>query len=151
MTRVSDIVGAIETQLASVFPDHRRIPNPYALESASFATLNRAYGIAIGEGTPMRAEVGAKRAFQERTFEVILAQELPMTEHDAAGRVGVEKEMLSDYASLREAFEENSQLGGLAISTEYAGDSGIGFLSGDIGRFIIMTTSFVVSYSETFT
>lgn len=147
MTTVNAVYDSIITKCEAAFPSHKRIPNPYAVEAATPLIAEKAFGVSIGAGEPPRGEVS--RIQSERAFDVLIVRAVHRTDHDVTGRESADKAMLSDYAALRSAIETDPTLGQTVSDTSYTGDSGIGFLSGDRFRFMVMTVSFTVRFYET--
>lgn len=149
MTTLATVYDAIVAKCEAAFPTHKRIPNPYALEQATPLLADKAFGVSVGAGEPARGEVS--RFQSERSFDVLLVRAVHRTDHDVTGRENADKAMLADYAALRSAVETDPTLSQTVSDTSYTGDSGVGFLSGDRFRFMVMTVSFTVRFYETLT
>lgn len=135
--------------VVSELPDYRRIPNPYSVEANSKLILFKAYGVGIGPGARIQLETGCGSAAYERTYNLVLAQQMNATPHDIERRAEIESSIIEDFVKANNVLEKNVTLDGIAFDSEYSDDSGIQLLETENDRFVSLNVNYIVRYTET--
>ena len=110
MSKVSTIYDRLRVVIPTItgFSDKKEITNPYSLEDNNINILREGWGLAIGESTPTPGEYNAFN--EERTFNIIVTQEVKYTDHNLDPRITVEKAVLEDSYNLKKEILNNNQL-----------------------------------------
>lgn len=149
-TAYAALISRIESVLNTVSGGYKRIPNPYAPLENTELVLRKGYGLAILAGENTNRQVNCMVSIG-RTIEVVLTRLYTGKEEDAPGKAALEQLLLEDQHLLINDFEQDISINGSTMYTRYVSDSGIEFVSGDSGRFLMLKTQFALEYMENFT
>jgi hypothetical protein len=150
MTKITTIYDTVRAALATILTGKLEIPNPYSLPDNPIQFLKNGYGVVIGDGTPGSFQVYCLDN-EARTFTVILTREVYRLEVDNANLITESKNLLEDIRKVKNDMLANDQL---AINEtiqkiDYAGGSGINFVSAGKHNLIYADISFSIEYTET--
>lgn len=146
-TKISDIYDkCIDICAATLSNTYFKLPNPYSLTSNSHLQLRNAYGVAVGPGRDTERYIGCLVTW-ERTFSIILVQQVIATQNDLTLKEAIDKTLLDDHDKLRKAFYLNSTLDQLAIKSTVLSDGGVDFADG-AQKFLFLQMDLFVEYQE---
>jgi len=146
-TKITSIYNQLITEIETKLSSYTRIPNPYAPEENPELFLRKGYGIGIGTALNTRRLVCGYFSIK-RNFSIMLINQLFSTDTNSSSRGDFERLMMEDQYQIINALEANNTLSGSAVSTLFASDSGIQFISGEIGKYVICETIFEIEYLE---
>lgn len=149
-TGYAALLTRIQTVLDAAAQGYKRIPNPYEISENAEIELRKGYGIAILQAENTNRQVNCKISIS-RTMEVVLTRLYTGKIEDAAGRAGLEQLLLEDQHLIINDLEQDISINGSTMYTRYVSDSGIEFVSGVAGRFLMLKTQFSLEYMEDFT
>lgn len=147
MSKITTIRGYIETLVGGELAGYAQCANPYVPEANSQLTLAKGFGVGVGAGEPFKTEICPKYG-QRRLFNVLLINLVTSTPNNVSAFHALEDALLEDLHLIRKKLEAEFVLGGSAIQSDYQGDSGIQFLSGDQFKFISISVDYAVLYRE---
>lgn len=147
MTKIATIYDAIVDILEAELTGYTRLPNPYFVDKNVFLYLQKGFGIGIGPGVDTERYTGCLISW-ERTFNIILVNQITTTQNNMASREFIEKALIDDHDALRKAFYLNSSLNQNAIKTSIISDSGISFIDTETLKFLGLEMTLVVEYQE---
>lgn len=151
MSNVTPIYDAIKVAIEGIFTgvDSKvKIPNPYLLEENPLGLLKNSYGIAVGASESPPFEFCS--TLQRRAFDIVLMRELVRLDSDTTIFENTEKLLLEDLKLLIDRFELPDQIGveSNIENIDVGSCTGIEYLAGDDERFITITQTFFISWSE---
>lgn len=147
MSKVTTIRAAVEALVVGELAAYNQCANPYVPEANSQLTLTKGFGVGVGPGEPFKSDI-CSRYGQRRLFNVLLVNLVTAMVNDVAAFHALETSLLEDLHLLRKKFEAEFTFGGVAIQSDYVGDSGIQFLSGDKFKFLSISVDYAVVYRE---
>ena len=150
MSKITQIFDQLKVIVAAELPTYKQIPNPYELEQGSSVMLAKGYGIAVGAGHNTERQLSCQQSI-ERQFGILLTRQMSYTEHDAANRNLLEKEILEDHHKLNKAIEKNVSLSQIVAKITYSSDNGLEFLGVESGRYLTIFSTFTCEYFENLT
>lgn len=143
------IVSRVETVLGGTAAGYTRLANPYAPEDNPELKLRKGWGVALKEGQNTNRQVNCKFSVN-RTLEVVLTRLYTDWEENAVAHSSLEKLLLEDQYKIINDLEQDVTVNGTTMYTRWESDSGIEFLSGETGRFLMLRTQFSMEYLEDF-
>jgi hypothetical protein len=147
MSDTSTIYDAIVTRMGTLFPNHKRIGNPYKPEENAEPILTMGWGLTVGEAVNTN-RVLSNQFTVAREFALLVCRKAFHRESDAAARATTEKLILEDLYTLIKDFEINASLNGVAMNTKYLGDGGIEAVMPDKDQFLMIRARISVEYWE---
>lgn len=148
-TAIDALVSRIETVLDASTNGYTRIPNPYLVEDNTELKLKKGYGVAFLNGTNTQRQVNCKFSVS-RTMEVVLTRLYTGSEENAVTRASLEKLLFEDQYKIINDLEQDLTINGATMYTRWETDSGIEFVAGETGRFLMLKTQFSLEYLEDF-
>lgn len=149
-TKITSVYNRIITDVEAALTSYTRIPNPYAPEENPELFLRKGYGVGVGPAENTRRLICGYFSVK-RNFSVLLINQILTTDTNSSSRGDFERLLLEDQYTLINALENDNNLGGDAIKTFFINDSGIQFVSGEMGKYILCETVFEVEYLEPIT
>lgn len=149
-TNITGIYNRLITDIEATLTSYTRIPNPYAPEENPELFLRKGYGIGIGTADNTRRLICGFFSVK-RNFSIMLINQILTTDSNSSSRGDFERLLMEDQYSLLNALELDNTLSGNAVSTMFSADSGIQFISGEMGKYIICETTFEIEYLEPIT
>jgi hypothetical protein len=147
-TAIENIISALNTEIASQLSGYARIPNPYFLEANNQLFLNKGYGIVVGPGRDTERYVSCLVTW-ERSFTIIISNQITTTENNIDAREALEKAILVDHDKLIRAFYANTSFSGQSMKCQVSDDGGIEpFVTADNAKYFVMNLSLLVEYQE---
>lgn len=146
-TNITAIYNRLITDIETALSTYVRIPNPYAPEENPELFLRKGYGIGIGPAENTRRYICGFYSLK-RSFSVLLINKIEATDSNSSARGSIEITMIEDHKSLMDALESDNNLNGNAVSVMFTNDSGIQFVQGDIGKYVLCELTFEVEYLE---
>ena len=154
MSAISTAYDNLYAVVASQFPTHCELINPYFPEFNDDLTFEGAWGIALNEGLNTNRVVGCNMSMQ-RSFIVtltrrIFAGTLNRTTGTIDARRTTEKQLLEDQIALIKEFETNvtTSGGNPIIATIFESDGGLEFISTERSDLIMLKSIFRIEYFE---
>lgn len=126
MSKLSQIYDALTSLIAGAVTGYQQMPNPYAPQGNNQLVRVKGFGLGVGHGRGTFLEAPLRG--RERTFNILLVNQIHHLEHDTAGVQARDKAVLEDMLAIEMALEANNQLGGLCVKVDYQDDSGIQLL-----------------------
>jgi hypothetical protein len=149
-TAYAALLTRIETVLDTANQKYKRIPNPYQIDENAELELRKGYGLAVLDAENTNRQVNCKVSIA-RNMEVVLTRLYTGKVEDAPGRAGLEQLLLEDQHLIINDLEQDISINGSTMYTRYVSDSGIEFVQGVAGRFLMLKTQFSLEYMEDFT
>lgn len=146
-TKITTIYDNLVTKLSTVLPAYVRIPNPYSPEENPELFLRKGYGIGIGTGENTRRLICGFFSIN-RTFNIILINQILTTDTNSNVRGSFERDLMEDHYTIVNALEVDNNLSGAAVKTIFSADSGIQFVEGEMGKYVMCEITFEVEYLE---
>lgn len=106
-SKVTDILGAIETRVNAVLPSYTRLKYSYDVEKNDKRTSDNAYGVGAGSATSVTGPL--KTVTMDQTFFVVLSKDFGGRNNDTAERTAL-KALYDDIELLYADFYQ-SKLG----------------------------------------
>jgi len=152
MSVISTAYDAFLVRLAALYPDHKRIPQPYKLDENSDLILNKGYGLALGPANNSNGAISCQFSVR-RDMIVSITRVIRANEFDIDAKDTGWKDLFEDqFLLLEDLAKENTTLGTSVISqAQYTTDSGLQFVFGDKDNFVALETVISIEYFETIT
>lgn len=147
MSKISDIHAALIARLTAILPGYNRLTNPYDFEDNNELYLTKGFGVGVGAGVRTDRLISCQKSW-ERTFFVLLTNQITSTDHNLAANETIQKSLLEDHFLVFEDLEKETTLSALCIKSEVDSDEGIEFVSGDIARYYLMQINIICEYLE---
>lgn len=149
MSDITDVYTALQTRLAAIYPNHRRLTNPYKIDQNAETNLFLGYGVQVLPGENSKRNISCKISIQ-RTFLVILVRKFRSLELDRIGKETTEKALLEDQFLLIKDIESDPNLGvpTIVARAEWLNDGGISFVFGDKDSYMKLENTVEVEYFE---
>jgi len=148
---MSDITigyDAILTRLGVLFPDHKRIPQPYRLDQNSETILNQGYGLAIGPANNSNRNVSCQLSVR-RDMIVSISRVIRANEFDIDAKDLGWKTLFEDQFLLMKDIESDPTLGTTEIvNATFATDGGLEIIFVDKDNFVAVETVISIEYFE---
>lgn len=139
-TALSDLIEANLTGYIKL-PDSLDTPDNPVLQ------LEKGYSVGIGAALNVSDVICPGTVRVERTFNIVLTN-VYSPDLSADYRETLENNLSNDVDTMVAAIELNNVLGGLAMNSTYADDTGIEYLSTDAKQFIITILTVTVDYFQ---
>ena len=146
-TKITSIYNNLITLVESTLASYTRIPNPYAPDENPELFLRKGYGVGVGPAENTRRVICGFLSVN-RSFSILLINQILTTDTNSASRGDFERLLLEDQYSLINALEVDNNLSGNAVKVMFANDSGIQFISGEKGKYILLEIQFDIEYLE---
>lgn len=146
-TKITAIYDRLITDIEATLTTYTRIPNPYAADQNPELFLRKGYGLGIGPAENTRRLICGFFSIN-RIFTIILVNQILTTDTNSSSRGTFERDMMEDHYSLINALEVDNNLGGNAVKTMFTSDSGIQFVEGDMGKYVMCEITLEVEYLE---
>ncbi len=147
MSMVTDIITKLHEIVGTTLPTYSRMPNPYVISDNSALLMSKGYGIGSGPAVNTNRVIPNQVSI-DRTFEIVLVNQIEALQTDAVDIELEEKEILEAAFSLVSYLEKNPELGIGCINSRYIADSGISFIETDLQRYHQLTLEVGVEYLE---
>lgn len=147
MSKISDIHSAMVVRLEDLYPEHKRLPNPYKPFENNELFLKKGFGVAMNGATSPRPILSCQMSVQ-REITIVLTRKYFAKESDAEGKAATELELMEDQYLLLKDFDKDTTLNETAIMTKFVSDSGIQYVSTETDRYMMIETVFTVDYFE---
>lgn len=151
-TDISTIYDFLVTRMTALFPNHKRLSNPYNLSLNNDQFLEQGWGIAVGPGENTNRQLG-NRSSTKREFTLVLTRRTFATELGTTAKATGDKDLLEDLQILIDRFESEVDLDSTSgkYIARYIGDSGITQVRDDQDGFAAIRVSTSVEYFKTLT
>lgn len=149
MSNISDAYTALKTRMQAVFPDHRRLSNPYEPAQNNERDLIKGWGMRLEGGSNPQLTQSCLMSVS-RSITVILTRKFYSLELIRGGKEDAELELLEDHFLLLQDVEGDPTLNESdAVSQfDYISDGGIEFVFGDKDNFLKIESTFNLIYFE---
>jgi hypothetical protein len=147
LTQISDIQDAIVALIAAELPSYFGIPNPYEVDANANLFLQKGYGVGFGPAVNSNRKICGKVSI-ERSFTIILTNQLTAAITDFAGVSAVSKQLFEDQFKLIKAIENDVNLSGAAAKALYTGDGGLEFVIAGEAKYFLIESQWDVEYFE---
>lgn len=146
-TKITAIYDRLIVDIEAAISGYTRIPNPYEADQNPELFLRKGYGLGIGPAENTRRMVCAYFSMK-RIFTIVLINQILTTDMNSTARGNCERDMMEDHYSLIKYLEGDNNLGGNAVKTIFTDDSGIQFVEGEIGKYVMCEINIEVEYLE---
>ena len=150
MSKISQIHAALLARLDAVLPSYRRLTNPYDIEDNNELYLTKGYGVAVGPGLRTDRLVSCQKSW-ERSFDVILTNQITTTDHNILANDTIQKSILEDHFAVFSDLEKETTLSALTIRSQVEADDGLEFVDLETARYYAMQITILTEYLEDFT
>lgn len=150
MSTISTAYDTLVTDLETLFPSHKRMSNPYAVDQNASRILEQAWGLAVGSAINTNLELQCSYSVQ-RTLRITLARKYFAIENDPAQKATTEKLLLEDHNTLVNYFTADATLAANVMRVDYVSDGGIEFVFADKDQYLYISTDFSMDYKEPIT
>lgn len=151
MSKISTIHDALVTAVTGVLPGRTQLPNPYDPEANNELYLTNGFGVAVGPGIRTDRLISCHMSWQ-RTFVVLLVNQISTTDHNTSGREDITKNLLEDHFLVFDLLEKTTLSS--TIKAEVFSDTGITVLrpEGDgLRRYLLTEIDVSAEYLEDLT
>jgi hypothetical protein len=157
MTTISSAYDAVSGQLATTFPNHVELIDPYNPDRNDELTFDAAYGFALNDGLnterQMSCEYTVRRLLTVTLTRKIFKGEVARNSYSVAERHSTEKQLFEDLHTLIKSVETNVTLnqgsGDRPIAwCKYQSDGGLEFVRGGQHNLIMVRAIFELEYFE---
>lgn len=142
MSEITTIYEGILTKLASLYPSHRQLTNPYELTDNPDPELRQGYGLGAGSGSNTERYVTGKTSVV-RSFNIILTRIAYAADLNVTGKDTAIKQLLEDHHLL---INESRRADGWDLTGDYTvlksyvTDDGVFSIKTEEGYYGIQTT-----------
>ena len=150
MSKISLIYDALVARCDSVLTDYSQLPNPYDIEANNELFLSKGFGVAVGAGLRTDRLISCQKSW-ERTFSVILTNQITTTEHNIDANETIQKSILEDHFALFSDLEKETTLSQITIRSQVEADDGLEFVDLDDARYYAMQITVLTEYLEDLT
>jgi len=152
MSKISTIYDGIVTRLDTLFPDHRRISNPYFPDENSTPALRKGYGLQIGSISNPQEVLSCQLSI-DRDMIITLSREFRAREFQLTKKEDTFKDLLEDQFLILKDFEGDPTLGlsGVLTNILFVSGSSIERVFDDKDNFVKLDTTFSIKYFEDLT
>lgn len=151
-TKISAIIDSFNALCAARLTGYAEMAKPEAPEDESNLILQKGYGVFIGPAENGERDLDCITQIT-RQLALVLVTEMPVTEHDATGRMSVKKSLLEDQWLMIKAVEQDFALTNpdqTAANAVWKADSGLAYTATQGGgEFVFIISYFDVTYLET--
>jgi len=147
MSKITSIYNNLVSLCEGALPDHKRIPNPYALEQNSELILEQGWGLVVSTGENTNRQIGCDKSYS-RSFQIIITRKITTTDHNIDQRTAIEKQILEDLHLVWSALENDSDLTGQTAQTIQVLDGGLEFFEGDRAKYLGVIIDVFAEYFE---
>lgn len=147
MSKVSSIYDAIVTRVGTVLPNHRRLPNPYQIESNTEPSLKQGWGIQIGPGNNPELLVSCQRSI-DRDFVIVITRKFYGSDLNILDKASTEKDLMEDSILVINDFEKHPLIQDYAAKAIWSSDQGIQFVFVPDKPFFKIEMTMTVTYFE---
>lgn len=147
MSKITQIHEALLARLAAVLPSYRRLANPYDIEDNNELYMTKGYGVAVGSGTRTDRLISCQKSW-ERSFTVILINQITTTDHNIAANDDIQRNLLEDHFAVFSDLEKETTLSQIAIRSQVESDDGIEFVDLETARYYVIQLSVLTEYLE---
>lgn len=150
MSKISQIYDALVARLVAVLPTYSQLPNPYDIEANNELYLTKGFGVAVGAGARTDRLISCQKSW-ERTFNIVLTNQITTTEHNIDANETIQKNLLEDHFLVFEDLEKETTLSALTIRSQVETDEGLEFVDLDDARYYAMQITILTEYLEDLT
>lgn len=147
MSVSADIYAGVETILATIFPSHKKLVNPYKPEENDTLSLKRGYGFIFGPKTREDLSTGRYEKFRVEVT-VINTVVHRGTDRDTPIRETAEKLLLDDQYLLIDYFRLNTAPIQKAWEIRWENDNGIEPVFPEKENYVMIRSVLSIIYSE---
>lgn len=151
MSQISTLYDALVTKIAALYPNHKRIPNPYTPSENNALILNKGWGIAFQSAQNSEEHLGCYKLSIERGFTVVHTRRYIALESDVTTKAAVEKDLFEDQFLLMQSLETDITLSGQEVTVKWVSDGGLEFVSSGNDKFLLISSALQMKYIETLT
>lgn len=129
MSQISDFYDALVTKLATVLPDHTRLPTPEKPEENPDPHIRKSQNFYIASDTNNNLNISCKFS-SEIEVVIVLTRKIYAKELDVSGIDDAKKALLEDFYNVRSSIENDPTLGNSAAITkfDFVSHAGVQFL-----------------------
>lgn len=150
MSKISTVYDYFITQLATLFSEKTRIPNPYSIEDNNVQFIQDGYGLKVNGNVLALAQFN--QITTDHTFSIVISKEVFRLESDSQGMDTAIKSLEEDIFKVREFFY-NIDCNGLPESIDLINlgpTDSTEFFFGPKNKFIFSEVNLIVKISEVF-
>ena len=147
MSKITEIVEKMHEVIHTILPTYARMPNPYVVAENSALLMRSGYGVGISGGINTNRVIPNVVSI-DRTFEIVLVNQIDATPNDTVIIENEEKQILEAAFAVTSWFEKNPTLEIDCINSRYLSDSGIEFIDLGLQRYHQLTLEIGVEYLE---
>ncbi len=148
MSKVTTLYEDLIAKMVSLYPDHKRLHNPYSVSENNERFLQKGWGIQVLSGNNSQRQVSCQLSV-ERDFGIVLSRKWFSMEQRTAQKETAEKALLEDQFLLLDAFSGAAdQISDAIVRSQFVSDSGILFVTGEKDNFIHVVTLVRIEYFE---
>ena len=150
MSKITTVYDELLTILAAIFPEKKRIFNPYSLTDNPQHNLRDSYGLL--KTTTDRVDAEFKGFTDSHGFKVVLTKEVVRMESQTDQVDDVHRELIEDAFELRERIYRYDKLGltSEVVNTEIGSVSGVEQFYNEKAKFVSISIDFNILVNENF-
>ena len=150
MSKITTVYDELLTILSTIFPEKKRIYNPYSLTDNPQHNLRDSYGLL--KTTTDRVDAEFKGFTDSHGFKVVLTKEVVRMESQTDQVDDVHRELIEDAFELRERIYRYDKLGltSEVVNTEIGSVSGVEQFYNEKAKFVSISIDFNILVNENF-
>lgn len=110
----STIYDAYVTRIGTLLPDHKRLPNPYAIDENNELYLAKGWGLAVGPSVENTQRFVCAKKSLRVTLQLSITRKFYAVEHDAAKKADCDKLLMADFEEILDDAHANN----LGVATD---------------------------------
>lgn len=147
MSKITTIHDTLIALLSSTLSsEYKQLPNPYLIEDNNELYLTKGFGVAVGAGVRTDRLINCSSSW-ERTFNLILVNQITTTQHNIDTRQTIAKNLLEDHYKVFIELEKETTLSSVTIKSQVDNDTGLQFLS-ELNSYYFIETTITCEYLE---
>lgn len=149
MSAITTIFDSISSLLATTYPSHLLLVNPWELDLNDNLLLNQGVGFYFGSGINTNRVLDCKLSIS-REIIIRLTRVQRGTDRDITIRQSTEKLLLEDQKTLISSLEADPTINNLVSKLVWDSDGGIEFVYPDRISYLYIESRFTMEYLEAF-
>ena len=147
MSQTSNIYGAVNTLMTTLFSDKKQLSDSLNIENNDDLFLADGYAIYFGPAVNTRRMVGCKFSVS-RSISITLTKAIRGTHKDLTKIKAGEKSLLENQFTLIKDFSQNQIISDVSSKRNFVSDNGIERVFGDDKHYLMIETIFDIEYFE---
>jgi len=148
MSKISTAIDYYVSQMATLFPNKTRVPNPYSLPDNNSLFLRDGYGIKV-EGVALDRQ-DYKHFSEAYDIGLIFCRELLRVDSNYTNFDTAVKNLMEDHFTAREFFYDTDNMNSTIDRIQLGGTGPVSFLLAGNAHYLFIETSISTTIREVF-